>query len=483
LTKEIAMTENFLRQTQVITTFGPGALVDLPERSVIISGLSEWDRQGGQEIREPRLIAKLQSALGIQSLALYTPPAFDDAPNTPNHGIRARLFPTWFVTQEPAAKGGHFRRRRLVGISATDRNGLQYRDPEDNIRKHLTPVRFVCACRKGHTDDVDWRRFVHRGKVDCQRTLWIEERGTSGDVADTYVGCDCGAQRQLYEALDLATVPLGHCNGKRPWLGFYSAEDCKEPNRLLVRSASNAYFPETMSVISLPEQDEGVSARLDEIWDLVKNVSDAGQLEMLRTVVDKVKAALDGMTTAEALAVINRRRATDVGDVPVKEAEFDVLASGRSVIGRDTPDSGFFAETVDRARWDQRGDPLLGSIEKLVLIHRLREVIAQVGFTRLEPPAPEVDGELDIDVERQQLDREVSWLPAVEHRGEGVFIQIRTTAIDGWLKRKPVIERVDALRRAFDVWASEHKNRAQAPGRPVCIVALIIPPVDDGDSA
>jgi hypothetical protein len=464
------MTENILRQTQVVTTFGPGALVDLPDRSVIISGLSGWDRQGGQEIQERRLTAKLRAALQVPSLELCTPPIFDETPNAPKHGIRARLFPTWFVTQEPAAKAGQFRRRRLVGIDATQQNGLYYRDPEDGLKKHLTPVRFVCACRRGHTADVDWRVFVHRGRTECQRTLWIEERGTSGEVADTYIGCDCGAYRQLYEALDLNSYPLGRCNGTRPWLGFFSAEECKEPNRLLVRSASNAYFPETMSVISLPEQDDGVAQRLDEIWDTVKNVSDAGQLEVLRNLVDKVKAALDGMKTDEAYAAIQRRRGDAGDDVPVKEAELEILTSGRSVVGRDALGSTFFAETVDRARWDSGSDPVLNSIDKLVLIHRLREVIAQVGFTRLEPPAPDVDGELDINVERQSLDREVSWLPAVEHRGEGVFIQIRTAAINDWLARKPVMARIDALRRAFDIWAAEHKSERKFPGGPYVLL-------------
>jgi hypothetical protein len=66
--------------------------------------------------------------------------------------------------------------------SHTDLSAIAYRL---ECRKHLTPIRFVCACRRGHTDDVDWRSFVHRGKTECQRTLWIEERGTSGEVADT----------------------------------------------------------------------------------------------------------------------------------------------------------------------------------------------------------------------------------------------------------------------------------------------------------
>ena len=31
-----------LRQSQVLTTFGPGSMVDLPNRSVVISGLTYW---------------------------------------------------------------------------------------------------------------------------------------------------------------------------------------------------------------------------------------------------------------------------------------------------------------------------------------------------------------------------------------------------------------------------------------------------------
>ena len=43
-----------MRQSQLITTFGPGSMVDLPNYSVLISGLEFWSL-GGQTIFEPRL--------------------------------------------------------------------------------------------------------------------------------------------------------------------------------------------------------------------------------------------------------------------------------------------------------------------------------------------------------------------------------------------------------------------------------------------
>jgi hypothetical protein len=90
----------------------------------------------------------------------------------------------------------------------------------------VVPVRFVAACPRGHVEDVDWRIYVHRGVTECTRTLWIEERGTSGDVADVVVGCDCKLERKLLDAVSPGTRVLGLCDGQRPWLGPFAREAC-----------------------------------------------------------------------------------------------------------------------------------------------------------------------------------------------------------------------------------------------------------------
>jgi hypothetical protein len=94
--------------------------------------------------------------------------------------------------------------------------------------------------------------------------MWLEERGTSGDISETGVGCECRIPpRALYDALGIETRALGTCKGKRPWLGPGSDQDCSHPYRLLVRSASNAYFPILQSVISLPADQPELVDRLD----------------------------------------------------------------------------------------------------------------------------------------------------------------------------------------------------------------------------
>ncbi len=49
-----------IRQSQLVTSFGPGSMMDLPDHSVMISGLDHWSK-GGDEIFEPRLVEKLKT--------------------------------------------------------------------------------------------------------------------------------------------------------------------------------------------------------------------------------------------------------------------------------------------------------------------------------------------------------------------------------------------------------------------------------------
>jgi hypothetical protein len=61
----------------------------------------------------------------------------------------------------------------------------------------------------------------------------------------------CGARERLSTALVPETLPT--CHGERPWLGRSGTEGCTEKLRLLVRSASNAYFGQEVSALSLAE--------------------------------------------------------------------------------------------------------------------------------------------------------------------------------------------------------------------------------------
>jgi hypothetical protein len=78
-----------------------------------------------------------------------------------------------------------------------------------------------------------------------------------------------------------------------------------------------------------------------------------------------------------------------------------------------------------------------------------------------------VEGELQMGVQAAPLARELSWLPAVENRGEGIFLQIRKAAIDDWLVRPVVQERGKRLLAGFESWQGQHPHsRRHFPGLP-----------------
>ena len=62
-----------IRPSQLIFTFGVGALLDLPNMSALVMGLDDWDTRYCQEITEDRLLAALQRRLGGQLNKLFLP--------------------------------------------------------------------------------------------------------------------------------------------------------------------------------------------------------------------------------------------------------------------------------------------------------------------------------------------------------------------------------------------------------------------------
>ncbi|MFM7169150.1 MAG: hypothetical protein ACKO3T_28255, partial [Planctomycetaceae bacterium] len=160
-----------IRQSQLITTFGPGSMIDLPDYSVLVAGLEFWS-PGGEIIVEPRLTEKLCRLLDVPNLQLKTPPPDQEDPNGPPTGITAWQFPEWFITQDVAAGDGdtgHRRSRMLVHRRELAR-GNKFVD-EDRKKRPVVPIRFVRACRAGHIGDIDWNSFVHGTQTECRRRL------------------------------------------------------------------------------------------------------------------------------------------------------------------------------------------------------------------------------------------------------------------------------------------------------------------------
>jgi hypothetical protein len=459
-----------IRQSQIVTTFGPGATVDLPRQAVIIGGLEFWSGPR-QQIFEDRLVAKLEGLLGVANLKLYAPPIEPDDPQAPLTGITGFKFPQWFVAQYED-RSGRYPARPLVHLRALEKD--RYLGP-DKKRYPVVPVRFVQGCANGHISDIRWHMFLHPPGDTCRRQLWLEERGTSGDFSDVYVRCDCGQSRTMLQASRPGADTLGYCEGERPWLGPVAGEKCGGPegttqlNRLLFRTASDAYFPQVLRVISIPDQGRKLRDAVASVWDDHLQYVDSVQALKRERQRAKVFAAVEGYTDEAVWAEIQRRKGGSDGPVKkIKQAEVETLLSSADEIGEDAPDGAdFYARRLSLA--DSAGP--MAVVDRVVLLHRVREVLAQVGFTRFEAAVPDIEGELELGVRRAELAREITWLPAVENRGEGVFISFKKPLITDWLKRPAVAVRGSQLLEGFEVWKKRHASgESRFPGLPYVLL-------------
>ena len=390
-----------IRQSQIVTTFGPGAMVDLPDYAVIIGGLGHWNGYQERPITEERLAAKVKrcSARRHPLLCAAAGQGRSDGADHRHH----RLAVSRVV--RGAVRGA--RRRRPVAAARSSDRSRQGDEvpprPEKPVK--VVPIRFVQACPRGHVSDIDWKLFVHGKDDPCSRQLWIDERGTSGDLTDIFIRCECGKSKALSAATKLNDVPLGFCKG----LARGSAT---------MRRSGAAGGTGACQQAAGPGGVERVF-RADAVSDLHSR-ADAragcgdrglGGLPAVRRVARRPcqgpqeaegERGARGVVQREVWQEVQRRKGGLSAPTTASAKRDQDAAVVPEAVGEDQPDGVFFARTV---AVPSREPALTRKISRVVKVHRLREVIAQVGFTRFEAAVPDVNGELALDVERASLSR------------------------------------------------------------------------------
>lgn len=458
--------EGEVRQSQLITTFGPGSMMDLLDHAVLIGGLDFWcydkSRLPGAVINEPRLrdalVAGFQAAgQELSHEAFRKPPVANDESKVAQLGVPVLEFPRWFVCQNPECRAVV---RHDHGLEFE--RGHYYHRCDKSRTPHISvPVRFVGACKRGHIDDFPWIAFVHelQGIERCAGVpqLRLLEDAT-GDFSGIRVACHCEAPPvRLSTAMGGVKIT---CRGRRPWLGSGPDidETCDADLRLLVRTASNSYFAQVVSALSVPEAGKEIEEAIQEHWATLQ-VATAETLPAFLT-VPKIKDSVGRFKTTELLKTIERlKRGTGGERLPLRTAEFKQLSSAPPEAAGDMPtrEETFFARELP-----MKTRPF--GVARVVLASKLREVRAQIGFTRLEPVSADLQGEFDLGVESARLSLTADWLPATEVSGEGVFLQLDEAAVRQWESRPEVAKRTQALQAGHDAWLHANKGHGVFPG-------------------
>lgn len=108
-------------------------------------------------------------------------------------------------------------------------------------------------------------------------------------------------------------------------------------------------------------------------------------------------------------------------------------------------------------------------LRQVVQVERLREVQAMTGFTRVDSPTLGEAG----TAQRAPLSRgRVGWVPAVERRGEGIFLELREALVADWASDVGEHPHIEALRQAHTRWLN-NRQRDPDPNFPIARYLLL----------
>lgn len=449
------------RPSAFMFTAGVGGLVDLPHTTVIVDGLDRWDTQHSRIVQEARLLAAVQQRLGDHISEMRTPPHMpgDDDPfgEWTRIGVPVTPFPRWLrCTNKSCRKlapmdSGLFELEyQPIRLENTQFRHKHCRAPMSAKDSRAIAVRFVYACDNGHLDDFPWDYFVHGPEGTCALPSYqIEDMG-QGLSPTVRVECaGCSKARFMVQAFGKdAWKNLPACRGRNPHLGTYDTRGCNAKPRAMVLGASNLWFPQVLTSLYLPEQGGNLPTLVRDNWHLLEEVETLKEVGMVLRFPEL--QALTDFSREEVLAAINERRNPDASadvEPDLKKPEWDALTSPPQ--GLIHGDADFRLRVVDAPA----GYP---QISRVVQVERLREAKAFVGFTRIGPYDPETPG----GPRSPRIARgNVSWVPAVEGRGEGIFIQLDEQAVREWEARTRDAGTLDPL-----IDANRQRNRAL--GRP-----------------
>lgn len=463
MTKNRMQITGEMRRSAVISTFGPGAIVDMRSGAATLSGvhcgLEEWDASAplDGEIEAQRIYERrLQRRLSVDYFRL--PPVFKteyaSGQLVAGGGLVLRRFPNWLQcpkcgglkkSQDWNCDAG--RPERYCGGCSPARNRQQ--------RVYVIPTRFIAACTAGHLGDFPWVEWVTHANG-CAKTGNLSLTSVGAGLAGLKVTCkDCQQDATLKSAFTKTAFARFKCPGERPWLRENDPNGCINTGldgsfRALQRGASNVYYPVIESALDIPPWSSRVVRLLQDFWDDLADRNDTqDRIEFIRGIrILRERIERSGIGIEQCVSEFEAvQKAGQAGEQEsMKIEEYRIFESN---LPREDLEFQLVVETVPHSFAKQ--------ISSLSRIPRLREVRAISGFTRINPPFDGSPSKMaSISISRS------GWLPASEIKGEGIYFGFNLDALGEWEELPAVTDRVEAIALAWS-----HNWEARNPGVPL----------------
>jgi hypothetical protein len=228
--------------------------------------------------------------------------------------------------------------------------------------------------------------------------------------------------------------------------------------RAMLLGATNSWFAVRESALSIPRHEDELLQRIHTHRGELSAIEGLSDIAFLRRRGEL--APFGDLGDEQLYAAIQRYRSQgDDADLArdLRAPEWELLTGDLKRAGRD-----FTARAVAAP---PGFEPF---IERVVVVERLREVQALLGFTRVDSPFDEAD----IGDRRVPLGRgKVTFLPAAEVNGEGIFVQLKEAAVDDWCAGTS--DRDDEFRQAHAAWRERRRIPEPTAGYPGLRLVLV----------
>lgn len=425
-----------IRPSQMVTTFGPGAIYDNLKDSLIIMGIDKWERQHFRPLRHETLLYHLQNT-GYRGLKELRVPVRDETVDARH--VRVGTFPTWGMCKSCKM----LQKRDLAAGRGIKCSNKQCPGRTGRREPETVPVRFVVACRNGHLDDFPWYMWTHRGgSAECdpnRAKMFLMDTPGKASLDYKHVECRaCGSKASLGSALSVGGMrgiyPTG-CTGYMPWLKAtekctnHESPDSAEPMRGMYKGASSMYFPHTVRALTIPSLANAFTEKVIDVVETMRSNKKSADA------IEEVVPRIFDLPKTEVLEIIraHEKGAGDSGTSSVKAKEYQQLNARRHPErGADAAD--FVTEPIEVP------ESFVETVKNAVLVKRLREIVALTGFYRVDPPVTRDDRvrrKAPLGVYRSGTP---DWLPATENRGEGIFVALDGQRVSRWIGEHPQFE-------------------------------------------
>lgn len=450
-----------VRRGQVVLQYGVGAMIDFPSQVLMTAMPETW--KNPDQIHDERL----EKLLGVQRF--ITPSEFD--------GVTFVRFPRWYFCPKC---------RRFQPIEEWQKEYAQKNKRKGNEKdtymlkkltcsadgQELVPARIVVVCEHGHIDDFPWVNWVHRknrfGEKDvCRSPQLLFKTGTSASsgLEGVEIECKtCGAKASLFGAFGKNALEEAEksskfntkfrCTGNHPWK--HEHQSCDKFPRTMLRGAASVYFPRTISSLVIPPYSSLLTSK----------VEDAEKFKELYCVLDyfKRKIADDKSLQSQTVDLIDQY-GKDIADEIYEDAEGVKAILKRKLIPVETKhqeediELNYKAEEYKALTGKIKGAqferdefqheeipsefyPIKG-VRTVALIHKVKEVTALIGYSRIDPTNAMASDEDERFVSIKQARTE--YYPATVSRGEGIFIEFNKEQLSSFFASEQFKKRESIL--------------------------------------